>query len=476
MASGENIPRKRTYTAAMEATAPRFHHEISQTAPARLGIDRNRADLKLALACVPCSSTKDVEDYIAKIAPALGMSRGRTLQYIDVGMQLERLPRLKELLLKRAQLPLPHMRVIATAILPLDDPSAVRYFEDHLLELITPRVNGEVLRGVRSLQQNIQRLIDEVSPLLRPKNEYDPPITSFQKGIEQKAGESIKFELKDTLTEVTMELMPERAIEFQKVLEEITADQDCDFVEAFSHLLHGTAQVTATLNLYCPLTQDKPQEAWIGGLGWINKIAAESWLDRVTSIRLLADEKTEKYSPTERQRTYIQGRDGTCRFPGCDVDATKCDIDHIQPYNHENPDEGGQTETPNLHCLCRRHHNLKTAGLWNVVRDIDGVEYWTSATDQSAEKAALISTESGPLSGHGRYSFDLRKTKKAQTLKEYNEQRLENLRESQELTNQAREELGMNKNERKSEADEPTTPEAPETPETPEALEDEPPF
>ena len=110
------------------------------------------------------------------------------------------------------------------------------------------------------------------------------------------------------------------------------------------------------------------------------------------------------------------------------------------------------------------------------MRDIDGVEYWTSATDQSAEKAALISTESGPLSGHGRYSFDLRKTKKAQTLKEYNEQRLENLRESQELTNQAREELGMNKNKRKSEADEPTTPEAPETPETPEAPEDEPPF
>lgn len=227
------------------------------------------------------------------------------------------------------------------------------------------------------------------------------------------------------------------------------------------------------MNLYCPLTQDKPQEAWIGGLGWINKIATESWLDRVTSIRLLADEKTEKYSPTERQRTYVQGRDGTCRFPGCDVDATKCDIDHIQPYNHENPEEGGQTETPNLHCLCRRHHNLKTAGLWNVVRDIDGVEYWTSVTDQSTEKAALISTESGPLSGHGRYSFDLRKTKKAQTLKEYNEQRLEHLRESQELTNQAREELGMNKNERNGEADEPTTPETPEAPETPE---DEPPF
>lgn len=458
MASGERIPRKRTYAAAMEATAPRFHHEISQAAPARLGIERNRADLKLALACVPPSSSKDVEDYIAKIAPALGMSRARTLQYIDVGMQLERLPRLKELLLKRAQLPLPHMRAIASAILPLDDPSTVRYFEDNLLELITPRINGEVLRGVRSLQQNIQRLVNEVCPLLRPKNEYDPPITSFQKGIEQKVGESIKFELKDGISEVTMDLVPERALEFQKVLEEITADRDCGFVEAFSHLLHGTAQVTATLNLYCPLAQDKPQEAWIGGLGWINKIATESWLDRVTSIRLMADEKTEKYSPTERQRTYVQGRDGTCRFPGCDVDATKCDIDHIQPYNHENPEDGGQTETPNLHCLCRRHHNLKTAGLWNVVRDIDGVEYWTSATDQSAEKTTLISTESGPLAGHGRYSFDLRKTKKAQTLKEYNEQRLENLRESQELTNQAREELGLNEDESNEE------------------IEDEPPF
>ena len=92
------------------------------------------------------------------------------------------------------------------------------------------------------------------------------------------------------------------------------------------------------------------------------------------------------------------------------------------------------------------------------MRDIDGVEYWTSNTNQCTEKAALISTESGPLSGHGRYSFDLRKTKKAQTLKEYNEQRLEHLRESQELTNQAREELGLNEDESNKE------------------IEDEPPF
>lgn len=443
MVHGERSPQKRTYAEAMQASSLRFHHEISQTDPARFGLERNRADVKLALACVPSSSTDDVEHFLAKIAASLGLSRTRTLQYVDIGMQLQRLPRLKKLLLARAHLPFLHMRVIATAALPLDDATAMEYFEDCLLDLITPRVSGEALRGVRSFQKQIQRIVNEIDPLKCPIDEFDSPQAAIKKGMESRAGESINFQEGDHFTEVRMELAPDRALEFHSVLELIAADQNCDNVEALSHLIHGSAQVTAALNLYCPLTQDRPQQAWLAGAGWINQIATESWLNRVSSVRLLADEKTNGYTPSERQRAYIQGRDGTCRFPGCDVDATKCDIDHIAPYNHESPEDGGQTETPNLHCLCRRHHNLKTAGLWNVVRDIDGVEYWTSATDKSAEKAALISTESGPMAGHGRYSFDLRKARKTKTLKEYNEKRLEVLRHSQEIVNQTRVLLGI---------------------------------
>ncbi len=33
-----------------------------------------------------------------------------------------------------------------------------------------------------------------------------------------------------------------------------------------------------------------------------------------------------------------------------------------------NPKQGGPTDTENLHCLCRRHHNLKTHGGWDIDR------------------------------------------------------------------------------------------------------------
>lgn len=176
-----------------------------------------------------------------------------------------------------------------------------------------------------------------------------------------------------------------------------------------------------------------------GGLGWINRIATAAWLDRVSSVRLMADETVEGYAPSERQRTYVQGRDGTCRFPGCKVEATKWDLNHIEPYNHEDPDSGGATSTHNLHCLCRKHHNLKTSGLWKVDREVDGTEHWTSAKSGTT----LISHKSGPMAGHGRYSYDICGAREGQTLRECNQRRHELLHESRVLVEQARAECGF---------------------------------
>lgn len=72
------------------------------------------------------------------------------------------------------------------------------------------------------------------------------------------------------------------------------------------------------------------------------------------------------YTPTSAQKTYVAGRDGCCRFPGCDVPAMMCDKDHIVPYNHKEPARGGPTDVRNLQSLCRTHHNLKTNGIWHA--------------------------------------------------------------------------------------------------------------
>lgn len=58
----------------------------------------------------------------------------------------------------------------------------------------------------------------------------------------------------------------------------------------------------------------------------------------------------------------IRLRDGTCRHPGCTVDARDCDVDHVIAFDHQLPAFGGPTAEWNLICLCRKHHREKTFG------------------------------------------------------------------------------------------------------------------
>ncbi len=63
--------------------------------------------------------------------------------------------------------------------------------------------------------------------------------------------------------------------------------------------------------------------------------------------------------PSAVLATFIRCRDLTCRFPGCDVPAQVCDIDHTLPY------PVGPTQAANLKCLCRKHRlhkRLRQAG------------------------------------------------------------------------------------------------------------------
>ncbi len=77
---------------------------------------------------------------------------------------------------------------------------------------------------------------------------------------------------------------------------------------------------------------------------------------------------TPGYRPTAAQRRLITTRDRTCRMPGCHRRPGLCDIDHGHPHA-----DGGPTDCPNLCCLCRRHHRIKTfARDWTFTLHPDG--------------------------------------------------------------------------------------------------------
>lgn len=79
------------------------------------------------------------------------------------------------------------------------------------------------------------------------------------------------------------------------------------------------------------------------------------------------------YAPSRALADFVRCRDLTCRFPGCDEPATRCDLDHTVPHAG-----GGPTHASNLKALCRRHHLLKTFWGWHDQQLPDATVIWTS--------------------------------------------------------------------------------------------------
>jgi hypothetical protein len=81
-------------------------------------------------------------------------------------------------------------------------------------------------------------------------------------------------------------------------------------------------------------------------------------------------------------------------FGWCDVPASRCDLDHIQPFDHEHKDDrhdAGQTRAHNLHALCRKHHLLKTHAGWGVVRDpVTGITTWTTPAGRTHTRPPTV--------------------------------------------------------------------------------------
>ncbi|BBZ46837.1 HNH endonuclease signature motif containing protein [Mycobacterium parmense] len=81
------------------------------------------------------------------------------------------------------------------------------------------------------------------------------------------------------------------------------------------------------------------------------------------------------YVPSKALADFVRCRDLTCRWPGCDQPAYRCDLDHTIPYT-----QGGRTHASNLKCYCRTHHLVKTFWGWQEKQLPDATLILTSPT------------------------------------------------------------------------------------------------
>lgn len=102
---------------------------------------------------------------------------------------------------------------------------------------------------------------------------------------------------------------------------------------------------------------------------------------KLVPLRTPCEEAEQQYRPSTALQRFIRCRDMFCRFPGCDVPAELCDIDHAVAY------PGGPTHPSNLRCLCRKHHLLRTFWIgddgWTDRQLPDGTVVWTSPAGQT---------------------------------------------------------------------------------------------
>ena len=127
--------------------------------------------------------------------------------------------------------------------------------------------------------------------------------------------------------------------------------------------LMGLENTPAMLDGITPIPAELARELAAGEPIWLRILT-----DPITGSP--CDAAAETYHPSAQQRLQLRLRHPACAAPGCERPTRLgAEDDHILEYDHRDPGGGGQTTLANLHRLCWRHHQLKTAGLLDPTRD-----------------------------------------------------------------------------------------------------------
>ena len=104
-------------------------------------------------------------------------------------------------------------------------------------------------------------------------------------------------------------------------------------------------------------------------------IARAKWVYRMFTdpqTGVVLESTPTKYYIRAALKRMVEARHPDCSAPWCAVPARVCEKDHIEPFNHKDPENGGLTVMENLHPLCKRHHQLKTQKRLRVDKMDDG--------------------------------------------------------------------------------------------------------
>ena len=181
-----------------------------------------------------------------------------------------------------------------------------------------------------------------------------------------------------------------RILDDQRTADQVRADAARDLLlygtlGSESGLADAVARVRPSVHVTVPvltLIGESDAPGLLDGYGPIDADTARRLAARAPSFtRILTypvsgtvlDVDRRSYRPPADLERWLQVRDGTCRFPGCNRAARRSDIDHTLEWN-----DGERTAIDNLAHLCAAHHHLKHETSWSVRQIGAGSLEWTT--------------------------------------------------------------------------------------------------
>ena len=284
------------------------------------------------------------------LATRTGLSERRTRDIIMALYRLTELPLTMALQETYYFLDFSRLITIDAVLSKLGDipTETLERIDQELARYLTPTRPGQVLPSNTNLRRKLNGLIAVENPNSEEAEETDARNDSYftYPSFGGKAGLAVEFD------EATLIAIDEHVC---KAAEEHNLSK----AEALAKMLLGEIESRAKVVLHMYRAHDlEAAPAFIRGFGWISPDTADNLHPTQTRNMDLAKEmESESYVTPPLIGAYVEGRDGVCRWPGCNRPAETCQKDHRIDHS-----KGGKTAGSNLASLCQHHHNIKTDG------------------------------------------------------------------------------------------------------------------
>lgn len=311
----------------------------------------------------------DIDLVLRRLQAITGKDLTEINSYISALYRLRELPKLAALQAKYFLLDFNRLIGIDKALDRLGVAPQFLYdqVDQALIDYLTPRRANQHL----PTRANIVRRVREI-------------ITALDDTIAMRKGHK-KRRFRSDSEFISLEVEEETRAIIDRQVREMAKELDVPLADAAVALLTGAVKPTAHVILHTYRATDVEfAPTFIEGYG--------TTLENLTPTVVRDESQVEEscsYKTPDVMAKFIEGRDGTCRFPGCKRPAHKCQKDHCVDFS-----DGGPTHPSNLFSFCQHHHNMKTDGRFYYIPHLETGDLVFLFEDGTWE----ITEPSGPLS------------------------------------------------------------------------------